>query len=241
MPTSNGVMYNATNRTLAEFAMYNCDIQVTKDSQQFLRTSANYSNIDLHNNIFYSSEGDKMDFYFISYKDNVVDNLKLTQNTFANVYNITSAAVQNPYINVSSVTNYTVENNLFYLERYNTYGNPTSWILLCTPTTSTINNNMLFKDINNQRLQVYKGGSYIYLIDEESEKRLESKMSGTTNTGSAIGNYNLRNNYPLLLLLNRLLEKNLNYLHRFLVTPLFHYFLLLRYCFLLLFLFYYFV
>ena len=168
MPTSNGVMYNGTNRTLAEFAMYNCDIQVTKDSQQFLRTSANYSNIDLHNNIFYSFEGDKMDFYFISYKDNVVDNLKLTQNTFANVYNITSAAVQNPYINVSSVTNYTVENNLFYLERYNTYGNPTSWILSCTPTTSTINNNMLFKDINNQRLQVYKSGSYTHFTVTKS-------------------------------------------------------------------------
>ena len=160
MPTSNGVMYNGASRTLAEFAMHNCDIKVTKDSQVFLRTSANYSNINLHNNIFYSAEGDKMDFYFINYKDNVVDNLKLTQNTFANVYNITSAAVQNPYINVSSVANYTLENNLFYLERYNTYKNPTSWILSCTPAASTINNNMLFKDINNQRLQVYKGGDY---------------------------------------------------------------------------------
>lgn len=35
---------NGTNRTLAEFAMYNSDILVTKDSQQFLRTSANYPN-----------------------------------------------------------------------------------------------------------------------------------------------------------------------------------------------------
>ena len=159
-PASNGVMYNGGSRTLAEFAMYNCNIEVTKDSHIFLRTSANYSNIDLHNNIFYSAEGDKMDFYLINYSSNATENLKLTQNTFANVYNITSAGGQNPYINVASVANYTLENNLFYLERYNTYKNPTSWILSCTPTASTINNNMLFKDINNQRLQVYKGGAY---------------------------------------------------------------------------------
>ena len=159
-PTSNGVMYNGGSRTLAEFAMYNCNIEVTKDSHIFLRTSANYSNIDLHNNIFYSAEGDKMDFYLINYSSNATENLKLTQNTFANVYNITADAKQNPYINVASVANYTLENNLFYLERYNTYKNPTSWILSCTPTASTINNNMLFKDINNQRLQVYKGGAY---------------------------------------------------------------------------------
>ena len=160
MPKSNGVMYNGADRTLAEFAMHNSDIQVTNDSQVFLRTLANYSNIDLHNNIFYSTEGDKMDFYLINYASDVVDNLKLTQNTFANVYNITSAARQNPYITVASVANYTLENNLFYLERYNTYTNPTSWILSCVPATSTINNNMLFKDMNNQRLQVYKGGAY---------------------------------------------------------------------------------
>ena len=165
MPTSNGVMYNAASRTLAEFAMHNCDIEVTKDSQVFLRTLANYSNIDLHNNIFYSAEGDKMDFYLINYSSDVVNNLNVTQNTFANVYNITSSAGQNPYITVSSVANYTLENNLFYLERYNSYVNdkdqsPTSWILSCTPVESTINNNILFKDVNNQRLQVYKGGAY---------------------------------------------------------------------------------
>lgn len=159
-PTSNGVMYNGASRTLAEFAMYNCNIKVTKDSHIFLRTLANYSNIDLHNNIFYSAEGDKMDFYLINYSSNATENLKLTQNTFANVYNITADAKQNPYINVASVANYTLENNLFYLEHYYTYGNPTSWILSCTPTASSINNNMLFKDINNQRLQVYKGGAY---------------------------------------------------------------------------------
>ena len=160
MPTSNGVMYNGASRTLAEFAMHNCNIAVTLDSQQFLRTSANYSNIDLHNNIFYAAEGDKLDFYFINYSSNVVDNLKLTQNTFANVYNITSAGGQNAYINVASVANYTLENNLFYLERYNSYNNPTSWILSCTPVASVVNNNMLYKDVNNQRLQVYKGGAY---------------------------------------------------------------------------------
>jgi len=168
MPTSNGVMYNGSDRTVLEFAMHNCDIQVTGDSQVFLRTSANYSNIDLHNNIFYSAEGDKLDFYFINYSGNVVDNLKLTQNTFANVYNITSVGGQNPYINVSSVGNYTLENNLFYLERYNTYNNPTSWILSCVPAASTINNNMLFKDINNQRLQVYKGGAYTAFTDTKA-------------------------------------------------------------------------
>ena len=160
MPTSNGVMYNGASRTLAEFAMHNCNIAVTLDSQQFLRTSANYSNIDLHNNIFYAKEGDKLDFYFINYSSNPVDNLKLTQNTFANVYNITSEAGQNPYINVASVANYILENNLFYLERYNSYNNPTSWILSCTPSASVVNNNMLYKDVNNQRLQVYKGGAY---------------------------------------------------------------------------------
>ena len=160
MPTSNGVMYNGPSRTLAEFAMHNCNIAVTLDSQQFLRTSANYSNIDLHNNIFYAKEGDKLDFYFINYSSNPVDNLKLTQNTFANVYNITSEAGQNPYINVASVANYILENNLFYLERYNSYNNPTSWILSCTPSASVVNNNMLYKDVNNQRLQVYKGGAY---------------------------------------------------------------------------------
>lgn len=159
-PTSNGVMYNGESRTLAEFAMYNCNIKVTKDSHIFLRTSANYSNIDLHNNIFYSAEGDKMDFYLINYSSNATENLKLTQNTFANVYNITATASQNPYINVASVANYTLENNLFYLEYYNTYGNPISWILSCIPTTYSINNNMLFKDVNNQRLQVYKSGAY---------------------------------------------------------------------------------
>ena len=159
-PTSNGVMYNGGSRTLAEFAMHNCNIAVTLDSQQFMRTSANYSNIDLHNNIFYSAEGDKMDFYIINYSSDVIDNLKMTQNTFANVYNITSEAGQNPYINVASVANYTLENNLFYLERYNSYKNPTSWILSCTPAASTVNNNMLFKDVNNQRLQVYRGGAY---------------------------------------------------------------------------------
>ena len=146
-PTSNGVMYN-------------CNIKVTKDSHIFLRTSANYSNIDLHNNIFYSAEGDKMDFYLINYSSNATENLKLTQNTFANVYNITATASQNPYINVASVANYTLENNLFYLEYYNTYGNPISWILSCIPTAYSINNNMLFKDVNNQRLQVYKSGAY---------------------------------------------------------------------------------
>ncbi len=159
-PTSNGVMYNGESRTLAEFAMYNCNIKVTKDSHIFLRTSANYSNIDLHNNIFYSAEGDKMDFYLINYSSNATENLKLTQNTFANVYNITATASQNPYINVASVANYTLENNLFYLEHYNTYENPISWILSCIPTAYSINNNMLFKDVNNQRLQVYKSGAY---------------------------------------------------------------------------------
>ena len=159
-PTSNGVMYNGGSRTLAEFAMYNCNIEVTKDSHIFLRTSANYSNIDLHNNIFYSAEGDKMDFYLINYSSNATESLKLTQNTFANVYNITSAGGQNPYINIASVANYTLENNLFYLESYNSYKNPTSWILSCVPAASTINNNMLFKDVNNPRLQVYKGGAY---------------------------------------------------------------------------------
>ena len=161
MPTSNGVMYNGATRPIAEFAMYNSNIQVTLDSQVFLRTSANYSNIDLHNNIFYAKEGDKLDFYFINYSSNVVENLKLTQNTFANVYNITSAGGQNPYINVASVANYTLENNLFYLERYeNLYKNPTSWILSCTPADFVVNNNMLYKDVNNQRLQVFKGGAY---------------------------------------------------------------------------------
>lgn len=160
MPTSNGVMYNGAKRTIAEFAMYNSNIQVTLHSQVFLRASANYSNIDLHNNIFYAAEGDKLDFYFINYSSNAVENLKLTQNTFANVYNITSAAGQNPYINVASVANYTLENNLFYLERYNSYNNPTSWILSCTPAASVVNNNMLYKDVSNQRLQVYKGGAY---------------------------------------------------------------------------------
>ncbi len=159
-PTSYGVMYNGESRTLAEFAMYNCNIKVTKDSHIFLRTSANYSNIDLHNNIFYSAEGDKMDFYLINYSSNATENLKLTQNTFANVYNITATASQNPYINVASVANYTLENNLFYLEHYNTYENPISWILSCIPTAYSINNNMLFKDVNNQRLQVYKSGAY---------------------------------------------------------------------------------
>ena len=160
MPTSNGVMYNGPDRTIAEFAMYNSNIQVTLDSQVFLRASANYSNIDLHNNIFYAKEGDKLDFYLINYTSDVIENLKLTQNTFANVYNITSAAGQNPYINVASVANYTLENNLFYLERYNLYNNPTSWILSCTPSADVVNNNMLYKDVNNQRLQVYKGGAY---------------------------------------------------------------------------------
>ena len=109
-----------------------------------------------------------MDFYLINYSSGNVENLKLSQNTFANVYNITQAAVQNPYINVNSVSNYTLENNLFYLERYNTYGNPISWILSCTPTVSTINNNKLFKDVNNKRLQVYKGGTYTDCTATES-------------------------------------------------------------------------
>ena len=159
MPTSNGVMYNGGNRTVNEFAMHNCDIQVTGDSRSFIRTSANYSNVDLHNNIFYSAEGDKMDFYLINYTSDVIENLKLTQNTFANVYNITSTGGQNPFINVAAVANYTFENNLFYLERYNTYGNPISWVLSCTPSATADNDNMLFKDVNNQRLKAYKAST----------------------------------------------------------------------------------
>ncbi|MGM9791120.1 MAG: fimbrillin family protein [Candidatus Cryptobacteroides sp.] len=158
-PTSNGVMYNATDRTLAEFAMHNCNIKVTKDSDVFIRTYANYSNIDLHNNIFYPAEGDKMDFYLINNSSIVVTDLTLTQNTFANVYNITSAGVQNPYISAGNVGSYTLKNNLFYLETYgsqNENKNPVSWILSCTPMTYEANNNILYKDINNKRLKIYK-------------------------------------------------------------------------------------
>ena len=62
-------------------------------------------------------------------------------------------------VNVAAVANYTFENNLFYLERYNTYGNPISWVLSCTPSATADNDNMLFKDVNNQRLKAYKAST----------------------------------------------------------------------------------
>lgn len=164
---------NNASRAIGNFIMNQCDFVTSGDSQNIIQLGDNstleYSIITFTNNIFYStSENGNSAFSLIANGTNTpISTLIIEQNTFANVYplkyNSTKSAYEAmPYVNVKSISNYTLKNNLFYLNKYHSAygGSQITYVVQCTPTSSNADNNLLFKDVNNQRLQIYKGGSY---------------------------------------------------------------------------------
>ena len=146
-----------SNTTVINMTFINCDVKVAAGSKDIIKMGASgvITNLNLHNNIFYSPEENGAASFKVVNNGSNIENLTLDQNTFANVYPATN------YMTPSNVASYIVTNNLFYLDKYDAvYGNPYSNILSCVPTSYVADNNYLYKDINNTRLKIYNGGSY---------------------------------------------------------------------------------
>ena len=168
-------MSNAS-RTINTFIMRDCDFVTSGDAQYIIQfgssSTAEYSNIVFENNIFYSTEETgAAAFYLIGNGGSTpVGTLELKQNTFANVYPINRKSEPTHYNNLKSVANYVCTDNLFYLPKYDTdYGSKTSAILTVTPTANVVNNNLLYKTANNDRIRTfYTVGPYTSRTSTES-------------------------------------------------------------------------
>ena len=159
-------MSNAS-RLIDTFTMSGCDFVVSGNTQSIIQfggsSISTYNNFIFRNNIFYNeTENGAAEFNIIKNGGSTpVGEIILEQNTFANVYPVTSLNKPSPYFTLKSVETYTVNDNLFYLDKYNEqYGNIGSYMLTCVPTNVNIGENMLYTDMYNQTLQVYKEGDY---------------------------------------------------------------------------------
>lgn len=153
-----------SNTTIINMAFLNCDIKVAADTKEIIKmgVSGVVTNLHLYNNIFFSSEENGAYSFKVVSNGSSVENLTLNQNTFANVYPISSTGSATHYMTPTTVVYYEAKNNLFYLPLYDTLTKSMSTVLTAKPTSNDTGNNLLYKTLNNDRLRLYSTDESVY-------------------------------------------------------------------------------
>lgn len=169
MGTNKKPIYYMANadRIIDTFTMDGCNFVTSGDTQYIIQlakaSTTEYPNIIFRNNIFYSTEENgHAEFYLVGNGTSTpVGNFIVDKNTFANVYPVNRNNEVKHYSNILSVTSYTCANNLFYLPLYDTtYGSKYTNVLNIEPTSHSIENNLVYKTSNTDRIRTYKNGNY---------------------------------------------------------------------------------
>ena len=182
MGTNKKPIYYMANadRIIDTFTMDGCNFVTSGDTQYIIQlakaSTKEYPNIIFRNNIFYSTEENgHAEFYLVGNGTSTpVGNFVVDKNTFANVYPVNRSNDVKHYSNIMSVTSYTCANNLFYLPLYDTtYGSKYTNVLNIEPTSHSIENNLVYKTSNTDRIRPYKNGDYISRTSNQ-EKAISS-------------------------------------------------------------------
>ena len=112
--------YSGTN--IENFQMYDCDIKVTSNSKQLIKSNANgiFTNLEFVNNIFYAADANGYQDFNVLMYGKTISTLVFNNNTLAEVYHCKNGSVSDYqyFKSPESIETIQLNNNLFYLSKY---------------------------------------------------------------------------------------------------------------------------
>lgn len=144
--------YSSTN--IENFQMYDCDIKVTSNSKQLIKSNADgiFTNLEFVNNIFYAADANGYQDFNVLMYGKTISTLVFNNNTLAEVYHCNYGSLSDfqYFKSPESIETIQLNNNLFYLSKYAsaTYANGSySSIIKCKtsyPTSGKSEMNVMY-------------------------------------------------------------------------------------------------